>query len=45
LQKAISIENFVKVSVEGKTAKFQAIDINGQTLDEFTIQGSAAPKQ
>lgn len=40
LQKAISVENFVKVSVSGNAAKFQAIDINGQTIDEFAITGA-----
>jgi hypothetical protein len=34
-QKVVSIENFVSVSVTGKTAHFQAIDINGKPLDEF----------
>jgi hypothetical protein len=34
-QKVVSIENFVSVSVTGKTAHFQAIYINGKPLDEF----------
>jgi len=41
LQKVERIENFVKVSVDGKTAHFQAIAIDGRTLDEFDIHGSA----
>jgi phospho-acceptor domain-containing protein/HAMP domain-containing protein/calcineurin-like phosphoesterase family protein len=34
-QKAVSIENFVTVSVDGDVAHIQAIDINGHTLEEF----------
>jgi len=34
-QKVVSIENFLSVSVTGKTAHFQAIAIDGRTLDEF----------
>jgi hypothetical protein len=41
LQKVERIENFVKVSVDGKTAHFQAIAIDGRTIDEFDIHGSA----
>jgi hypothetical protein len=41
LQKVERIENFVKVSVDGKTAHFQAIAIDGRTLEEFDIHGSA----
>jgi 3',5'-cyclic AMP phosphodiesterase CpdA len=37
-QKVVSIENFVSVSVNGKTAHFQAIAIDGTTLDEFDIE-------
>jgi hypothetical protein len=36
--KAASIENFVNVSVNGKSAHFQAIAIDGRTLDEFGIE-------
>ena len=36
--KAASIENFVSVSVNGKAAHFQAIDINGSTIEDFQIQ-------
>lgn len=39
-----SVENFVKVSVEGKTAKFKSIAIDGHTVDEFEIKGSAQGK-
>jgi len=39
--KIASIENFVKVSVDGKAAHFQAIAIDGQTLDDFVIQAVA----
>jgi predicted phosphodiesterase len=35
--KAVSIENFVNVSVKGKTAHFQAIAIDGSTIDDFSI--------
>jgi len=41
LQKVVSIENFVKVSVDHNTAKFQPIDINGNTIEEFTISGAS----
>jgi hypothetical protein len=34
----VSIENFVSVSVNGKTAKVQAIDINGNVLEEFELR-------
>ena len=37
-QKVVSIENFVRVSVNGKTAHFQAIDTNGKTLDEVDVE-------
>jgi 3',5'-cyclic AMP phosphodiesterase CpdA len=37
-QKAISVENFVKVSVEGKVMKVQAKGLNGKILDEFEIR-------
>ncbi len=40
-QKVISIENFVMVSVNGKTAHVKAVDIDGNTLEEFDIRGSA----
>jgi len=36
-QRVVSIENFVNVAVNGKTAHFQAIAIDGRTLDEFDI--------
>src|SRR5579872_1678551 len=34
-KKVEKIENFVSVSVEGKTAKVEAIDINGRKIDEM----------
>ena len=37
-KKVVSIENFVSVAVNGKTARFQAIAIDGRTLDEFDIE-------
>jgi hypothetical protein len=40
-QKVVSIENFVSVSVNGKVAHFQAIAIDGRTLDEFDIESPA----
>jgi acid phosphatase type 7 len=43
-QKVEKIENFVQVSVNGKTAKFQAIAVDGRVIDEFEIKGSAQPK-
>lgn len=39
-QKVASIENFVMVSVDGKTAHVKAVAIDGSTLDEFEIHGS-----
>jgi len=36
--KAAKIENFVSVSVNGKTAHFTAISIDGSTLDDFEIE-------
>jgi hypothetical protein len=44
-QKVVSIENFVKVSVEGKSAHVRAIAIDGRVLDEFDISGAAQPKK
>jgi hypothetical protein len=40
LRKVTSIENFVMVSVNGKTAQVKAVDIDGNTLEEFEISGS-----
>lgn len=37
-QKAISVENFVKVSVEGKVMKVQAKGLDGKILDEFEVR-------
>jgi hypothetical protein len=37
-QKVVSVENFVSVSFNGKTAKVQAIDINGKVIDEFDFK-------
>jgi acid phosphatase type 7 len=37
-QKVASIENFVSVSVNGKIAKVQAIDIEGKVLEEFELK-------
>ena len=39
-QKVVSIENFVSVSVNGKIAKVQAIDINGNVLEEFEFRAA-----
>ena len=39
-QKVVSVENFVSVSVNGKTAKVRAIDINGNVIDEFEFKGT-----
>ena len=44
-KKVVSIENFVKVSVDGKTAHVRAIAIDGRILDEFDIAGAAQPKK
>jgi hypothetical protein len=38
VQKAISVENFVTVSVNGKVMKIQAHGLDGKTLDEFEIR-------
>ncbi len=37
-QKAVSVENFVKVNVEGKVMKVQAKAVDGKLLDEFEIR-------
>jgi acid phosphatase type 7 len=37
-QKAISVENFVKVSVEGKVMTVQAKALDGKILDEFEVR-------
>ena len=39
-QKVMSIENFVTVNFNGKTAKVQAIDINGKVIEEFEIKAA-----
>ena len=36
--RAISVENFVTISVNGKVATFQSIGIDGKTLDEFQLK-------
>ena len=36
--KVVSTENFVTISVNGKTAKLQAIALDGRTLDEFELK-------
>jgi hypothetical protein len=36
-QKVVSIENYVSIAVDGKTAKVQAIDIAGKVIDEFEL--------
>jgi acid phosphatase type 7 len=36
--KVARIENFVSVSVNGKTARFQTIAIDGSTIDDFEIK-------
>jgi len=43
VQKVVSIENFVTASVEGKTARFTALDIDGNKLDELEIRHSTPP--
>jgi hypothetical protein len=40
-QKVESVENFVNVSVEGKTAHVKAIAIDGRVLEEFDMAGSS----
>jgi hypothetical protein len=37
-QKAISVENFVTVSVDGKVMKVQAKGLDGKILDEFEVR-------
>lgn len=41
--KVASIENFVSVSVDGKTAHVQVITIDGKVLDDFEFHSSAQP--
>src|SRR5581483_5476334 len=36
--KVVSIENFVDVSVDGKTVKFEAIAVDGSTIEAFEIE-------
>jgi acid phosphatase type 7 len=42
-QKVESVENFIKLNVEGTIAHVQTIAIDGRTLDQFDIQGTAPP--
>jgi hypothetical protein len=42
--KVDQIENFVSVSVNGKTAHFTAISIDGKTLDDFQIEAPVIRK-
>jgi hypothetical protein len=45
--KVVSTENFVTVSVNGKTAKVQAHALDGKILDEFELKAttvSAPPR-
>ncbi len=37
-QKVSSVEHFVKIHVDGKSAKVTAIGLDGQTMDEFVIK-------
>ena len=39
-QKVVSIENFVSVSVNGRTAHVQTIAIDGKTIDDFEMQAA-----
>jgi hypothetical protein len=39
-QKVVSIENFVSVSVNGKTAHVRTIAIDGTTIDDFEMQAA-----
>jgi acid phosphatase type 7 len=41
--KVASVENFVAVSVEGKTAHVQVIWIDGKVLDEFDLHTTSQP--
>jgi hypothetical protein len=40
-QKVVSIENFVSVRVDGKTAHVQTIAIDGKVIDEFELTAAA----
>ena len=40
-KKVASIENFVSVSVTGKTAKVQAITIDGKVIDEYQFEAAS----
>ncbi len=42
-QKVMKIENFISVSVNGKTAKAQAIDIDGKVIDTFDFKATEPP--
>ena len=37
--KALKTDNYVRVKVEGKTAKVEAFDLEGNTIDSFNLQG------
>jgi hypothetical protein len=37
--KVMTTENFLTVNVEGNMARFEAVDIDGNTIDRFEIQG------
>jgi hypothetical protein len=39
--KVASVENFVMVSVNGKSTSVKVVAIDGSTLDEFEIDGSS----
>ena len=43
-QKVVSVENWVSVHVDGKTAHVRVFSINGDVIDEFDLQGWALPK-
>jgi hypothetical protein len=41
-QKVMSTENFVSVSVSGKTATVKTYSIDGKVIDEFEIKAPAS---
>jgi hypothetical protein len=44
-QKVVSVENFVKVAVDSSGLHFEAIDIDGHTLDRFDISAGPPPPE
>ena len=43
-RKVMSVENFISVHVNGRTAHVEVISIDGKVIDDFELHGSAQPK-